>query len=180
MYNYENLLIQLFGSQFALNEALVYSLQFSHFRTPQQEKASRSALSKDLADVVGYVEKYRNGLDDAVYNSQEYSIKQTGRKILLIQLQSIAYMMKHTTIMFIKIRRRNFWCIFCKQPDLRQRIYAEKIGMARRLILNNMEYNNTGELDALQPHPLAPELVRSSGPCPRSGGRSLKPYMWQA
>jgi len=75
LYNYENLLISIFGSQYALNEALVYSLQFSHLRTPNQKEANKSALSKDLADIVGFVEKYRTGLDEETYNSQEYSIK---------------------------------------------------------------------------------------------------------
>lgn len=75
LYNYENLLIKFFGPQYALNEALVYSLQFSHLRTPRQEQANKAALSKDLANVVGYIEKYRSALDDIDYDSQEYSIK---------------------------------------------------------------------------------------------------------
>lgn len=83
LYNYENLLIQLFGAQYALNEALVYSLQFSHLRTPVQKKSNKAALSRDLADIVAYVEKYRNGLNEDTYNSQEYSIK-------LIQLPRIS------------------------------------------------------------------------------------------
>ncbi len=83
LYNYESMLIELFGEQYALNESLVYSLQFSHLRTPKQEKANKAALSKDLADVVSYVEKFRNALADDVYNSQEYSIK-------LIQIPKIS------------------------------------------------------------------------------------------
>jgi hypothetical protein len=83
LYNYETTLMELFGEQYALNESLVYSLQFSHLRTPTQEKANKAALSKDLADVVSYVEKYRNALNDEVYNSQEYSIK-------LIQIPKIS------------------------------------------------------------------------------------------
>lgn len=75
LYNYENKLIELFGSKYALNEALVYSLQFSHLRTPRQNKASKSVLSKDMADVVSYVERYRTSLPDEVFNTQEYSIK---------------------------------------------------------------------------------------------------------
>jgi len=75
LYNYENLLVTLFGKQYAINEALVYSLQFSHLRTPQQEKANKAALSRDLADIASYVEKFRSSLDEDVYNSQEYSIK---------------------------------------------------------------------------------------------------------
>ena len=83
LFNYENLLIQLFGREFALNEALVYSLQFSQLRTPSQKKANKSALSKDLSDLTGFVEKYRNSLSDEEYNSQEYSIK-------LIQIPKIS------------------------------------------------------------------------------------------
>ncbi len=83
LYNYETLLIDMFGSQYALNEALVYSLQFSHLRTPKQKKANQSALSKDLSTIVGFVEKYRAELDEDIYNSQEYSIK-------LIQIPKIS------------------------------------------------------------------------------------------
>jgi hypothetical protein len=83
LYNYETILIDMFGSQYALNEALVYSLQFSHLRTPKQKKANKSALSKDLATIVGFVEKYRAELDEDIYNSQEYSIK-------LIQIPKIS------------------------------------------------------------------------------------------
>lgn len=73
--NYENLLIDLFGQKFALNEALVYSLQFSQLRTSGQTSASKSALSSDLSDLVGFVEKYRHSLTDEEYDSQEYSVK---------------------------------------------------------------------------------------------------------
>lgn len=83
LFNYESLLIELFGQQFALNEALVYSLQFSQLRTPGQKKASKSALSKDLSDIAGFVEKCRNSLTEDEYNSQEYSIK-------LLQLPKIS------------------------------------------------------------------------------------------
>jgi hypothetical protein len=83
LFNYESLLIKFFGNNYSINEALVYSLQFSQIRTDQQEKANRSALSKDLAEIVSFVEKYRNTLDDDTYNSQEYSIK-------LIQIPKIS------------------------------------------------------------------------------------------
>lgn len=75
LFNYENLLIELFGSAYAINEALVYSLQFSHLRTSQQDQANKSALSKDLSEIVSYIEKYRSSISDETYNSQEYSIK---------------------------------------------------------------------------------------------------------
>lgn len=83
LFNYENLLVQLFGKEYSINESLVYSLQFSQIRTQQQEKASKSALSKDLANVVLFIDTYKNNLDDDVFNSLEYSIK-------LIQIPKIS------------------------------------------------------------------------------------------
>jgi hypothetical protein len=83
LFNYESKLIEFFGSSYSINEALVYSLQFSQIRTQKQDQANRSALSKDLSEIVSFVEKYRNTLDEQTYNSQEYSIK-------LIQIPKIS------------------------------------------------------------------------------------------
>lgn len=75
LYNYESLLIELFGDSYALNESLVYSLQFSQIRQKGQIQANKSALSKDIAEIFSYVEKYRNSITEDIYNSQEFSIK---------------------------------------------------------------------------------------------------------
>lgn len=75
LYNYETLMVSIFGARYALNESLVYSLQFSHMRTKGQLKSSKAALSKDLKEIVDYISKYRNSLDETTYNSQEFSIK---------------------------------------------------------------------------------------------------------
>ena len=83
LFNYESKLIEFFGSSYSINEALVYSLQFSQIRTQKQEQANRSALSKDLSEIVSFVVKYRNTLDEKTYNSREYSIK-------LIQIPKIS------------------------------------------------------------------------------------------
>ena len=77
------MLIKLFGKQYALNESLVYSLQLSQLRTKNQIKSSRSLLSKDSKSIVDFVTKYRSGLSDDIYNSQEYSIK-------LLQIPKVA------------------------------------------------------------------------------------------
>jgi len=83
LYNYENTLVHLFGLRYALHENLVYSLQFSHLRTEEQERAYKKALSKEIREVWNYVERYRTNLRDEVFNSQEYSIK-------LIQIPKIS------------------------------------------------------------------------------------------
>lgn len=75
LYNFESMLVDTFGQQYALNESLVYSLQFSHLRTTEQDFANKMALTGDLKDVVGYVEQYRSLLADEVFGSQEYSVR---------------------------------------------------------------------------------------------------------
>lgn len=45
--------------------------------------ASRSALSRDLADIMSFIAKYRDSLDDDTYNSLQYSVK-------LIQIPKIS------------------------------------------------------------------------------------------
>ena len=75
LFNFESLLMELFGEEYALHENLVFSLQFSRMRTTSQLKANKMALSKDLIDVRNFVSKYRNNLDNSTYDSQEYSIK---------------------------------------------------------------------------------------------------------
>lgn len=83
LFNYESLLIDLFGVEYSINEALVYSLQFSRLRTKNQIKANKSALSKDTSELSSFVESFRRELTDEIYNSQEYSIK-------LIQIPKIS------------------------------------------------------------------------------------------
>lgn len=75
LYNYESLLIKLFGREYALNENLVYSLQFSTLRTKEQQQSNRRALSREVKEIKEYVDKYRTSLSDEVFASQEYSIK---------------------------------------------------------------------------------------------------------
>ena len=75
LFNFENTLIGLFGSDYAINEALVYSLQFSHLRTSAQHIAGQSVLSKDTSDILSYITKYRYSMTSEIYDSQEYSIK---------------------------------------------------------------------------------------------------------
>lgn len=75
LFNFENLLVEIFGEEYALNESLVYSLQFSQYRTQGQEQASKTLMSKDVANIKRFVDSYRNGLTKTIFNSQEYSIK---------------------------------------------------------------------------------------------------------
>ncbi len=95
LYNYENELIKLFGEDYAINESLAYSLQFSKIRTTQQKEASKQLLSNEYRDLMEFIKKYREHLRDDIFQSQEYSIK-------LIQIPKIANTSKNDlTVEFV-------------------------------------------------------------------------------
>ncbi len=75
LYNYENLLIGLFGDDYSINACLAYALQFSHMRSDKQITSHRSLLSKDMQDIKRYIDKYKTDLPQNIYDSQEFSIK---------------------------------------------------------------------------------------------------------
>ena len=75
LYNYENLLIEIFGEEYALDENLAFSLQFSSMRTDEQKQANKKVLSAEAREIKSYIDNYRTALVDDVYNAQEYSIK---------------------------------------------------------------------------------------------------------
>lgn len=75
LYNYENTLIDFFGEDYALNESLAFSIQFSRTRKESQIKASKKLLSKEIKELKSFIDNYRMGLSDEVFNTQEYSIK---------------------------------------------------------------------------------------------------------
>lgn len=75
LYNYENTLIDFFGEEYALNESLSFSIQFSRIRKKSQLQASKKLLSKEIKELKSFIETYRNSLAEDIFNSQEYSIK---------------------------------------------------------------------------------------------------------
>lgn len=75
LYNFENELIKLFGNDYAINESLAYSLQFSRLRTTKQKEASKQLLSSEYKDIVDFIKKYRENLKDDIFATQEFSIK---------------------------------------------------------------------------------------------------------
>jgi hypothetical protein len=93
LYNYETELIKLFGNDYALNESLAYSLQFSRLRTSKQQQAGKQLLSSEYKELVDFIRKYREGLSDEIFASQEFSIKllqvpkisNTGRNDLAVE-----------------------------------------------------------------------------------------------
>jgi hypothetical protein len=93
LYNFENTLINIFGVEYALNESLAYSLQFSRLRTTKQQHSSRQLLSSEYKELLEFIRKYRENISDEIFATQEYSIKliqvpkisNTGRNDLAVE-----------------------------------------------------------------------------------------------
>lgn len=83
LYNYENELIKLFGDEYALNESLSYSLQFSRLRTNKQKQSNKQLLSSEYKEIIEFIHKFRDNIREEVFSAQEFSIK-------LIQVPKIA------------------------------------------------------------------------------------------
>ena len=83
LYNFENKLIDFFGEEYAINESLAFSLQFSRLRTNKQKSSEKTLLSKEVRELKDFIDKYKNDIADETYTSQEYSIK-------LIQIPKIS------------------------------------------------------------------------------------------
>jgi hypothetical protein len=70
-----DILVQFFGEKYALSESLAFSLQFSRVHTEEQQTAHKKMLSRDIKEIRKFIEKYRSGLSEDIFNSQEYSIR---------------------------------------------------------------------------------------------------------
>lgn len=88
LYNFENELIKLFGNDYALNESLAYSLQFSRLRTSKQKEASKQLFSSEYKEIRDFIHKFRDGLKEDIFSAQEFSIK-------LIQVPKIVNAGRH-------------------------------------------------------------------------------------
>lgn len=75
LFNYENMLVNLFGDDYSINASLAYALQFSQLRAKEQIASQRLLLSKDMQDIKRYIDNYKADLSQMTYDSQEYSIK---------------------------------------------------------------------------------------------------------
>lgn len=75
LFNYESLMQSLFNSNYSINESLVFALQFSSMRSPEQQVANKRMLAKEYQDIKAFIEKYRSALPSEIINTQEFSIK---------------------------------------------------------------------------------------------------------
>ena len=74
LMNLEEYLVREFGPQYGLEEVLSLSLQFSRTRPPEKKRAIE-ALAGGARTVMDYIERFRGGLTDHVFNDLGYSYR---------------------------------------------------------------------------------------------------------
>ena len=75
LFNFEDLLIQEFGSKYALNEHGFISLQFSHIRHEDQLKAIRSMQKPLSKEIKNYIDTFRSSLTSEILDDLQFSYK---------------------------------------------------------------------------------------------------------
>ncbi len=75
LYNLENFLLHHFGEIYTINHSLAYSLQFSTFRTQEQNEALHKLSSVKEGKLFEFLDLFRGQLTNEVYNSPEYGIR---------------------------------------------------------------------------------------------------------
>lgn len=75
LFNYEDLLVQEFGSGQAVNESLTLSLQFSQLRSDKSNEAVRRLHRPLVQQVKEYVSRFRSSLTDDIAGHQSFSYK---------------------------------------------------------------------------------------------------------
>ena len=73
LINLEELLVEKFGDQFALQENLAVSLQFSTLIPSEKKQAARALANNSSKSVTSYIERFRGRLPSATLNSMKYS-----------------------------------------------------------------------------------------------------------
>jgi len=75
LINFESLITKEFGNENAINENLVFALQFSSILQDKQQQALKIRESKEYKNVKSFLDEYRSNLSDTVKNSLNYSFK---------------------------------------------------------------------------------------------------------
>jgi len=75
MLNFDNLLVLEFGNFYALREALAVPIQTSNIRSVGQMEVVKQFQGKQFDDLMEYIDAFRDGLTDDIYQSPEFSFR---------------------------------------------------------------------------------------------------------
>ena len=75
LMNFEDFIVNQFGSEMALVQQLGVALQFSGLRPHQQEEALRRLQSGALEDIRDYIDTFRAGIPPETFQSSQFSLR---------------------------------------------------------------------------------------------------------
>ncbi len=75
LINYENTITKEFGDNFAVNENLVFALQFSKILHPKQHDIIKAKQGKEYKEVKKFINNYRGALKREVIDSMSYNFR---------------------------------------------------------------------------------------------------------
>ena len=75
LLNFDEMLVQHFGSYFAIRESLAVPLQTSSVRTAGQTQALRKLQAKHFEDIKAFVDAYRKDLAPEVYGDPKFAFR---------------------------------------------------------------------------------------------------------
>ncbi len=75
LLNFDDMLVQHFGSYFAIRESLAVPLQTSSVRTAAQTQALRKLQAKHFEDIKAFVDAYRKDLPAEVYEDPKFAFR---------------------------------------------------------------------------------------------------------
>ena len=75
LHNFEYILTTEFGDYHAINESLVFSLQFAKTYPKSKKSTVNSTKINDFQKIKDHIQKFRNNLSEEVYSDQRYSFK---------------------------------------------------------------------------------------------------------
>lgn len=75
LLNFEGLIIEKFGSYYALNNSLSFPLQISSVRHDTQTEVMKKVQSEHYNELKRFIEAYRGSLSDDIYADSQYSFR---------------------------------------------------------------------------------------------------------
>lgn len=75
LFNFDEMLVDQFGTYYAVRESLAVSLQTASIRTAGQTETLRRLQARHFDDVKEFIDAYRTGLPDSVYGDPKFSFR---------------------------------------------------------------------------------------------------------
>jgi hypothetical protein len=102
LINLEEVLVREFGERHSLADSLLFALQYSRFRSPDQIRALKKVQSRQYQSIKSYIDEFRNDLDQATLSSPNYSFR-----VFLIQKPANRESTADATMEFVQFNPEN-------------------------------------------------------------------------